>query len=112
MKKTFRRKTLRRKTLRRKTLRRKTLRRKTLRRKTLRRKMRGGFDVVNKGTWSQVVFNDEEKAKIKQYVIDNSDRTVPSTEIRDNLFPDMSNDVKDNAAYEIQVVLGRAYSGN
>ena len=53
-----------------------------------------------------------KKKKIKTYLANNSGRTVASTEIRDKLFPNMPDKIKDNAAYEIQVVLGRAYSGN
>ena len=76
------------------------------------RKISGGYKEVDKGTWIQVEFDDEEKKKIKKYLDDNSSRTVSSTEIRDNLFPDISQRAKDNAAYEIQVILGRAYRGN
>ena len=61
--------------------------------------------------WTQVVFTEEEKDKIRKYIDDNPNRIVRSTEIRDNLFPDMRDELKDNAAWEIQVVLGRGYSG-
>jgi hypothetical protein len=75
-------------------------------------KISGGYQEENRGTWIQVVFNEEEKQKIKKYLNDNSSRTVLSTEIRDKLFPDISQKAKDNAAHEIQVILGRAYSGS
>ena len=50
-----------------------------------------------------------KKKKIKDYLEKN--KTSTSTEIRDNLFPDISEQARDNAAYEIQVILGRAYNG-
>jgi hypothetical protein len=71
------------------------------------RKISGGYQEIDKTTWIQVVFNEEEKQKIKEYIADNSERIVESTEIRDKLFPDISLRAKDNAAYEIQVILGR-----
>ena len=87
-------------------------------RTTKNRKMRGGYDVQKHGSWwkrdswDQVVYTDEEKEKIKTYLANNPGRTVMSTEIRDNLFPNMPIKIKDNAAHEIQVVLGRPYSGH
>ena len=73
------------------------------------RKISGGYKEEDKNTWIQVVFDDDEKKKIKDYLEKN--KTSTSTEIRDNLFPDISEQAKDNAAYEIQVILGRAYNG-
>ena len=75
------------------------------------RKISGGFTEENKGKWNQVVFNEDEKEQIKKYLEDNKNREVSSTEIRDILFPDISEKAKDNAAWEIQVILGRAYNG-
>lgn len=60
---------------------------------------------------THVVFTEEEKDKIRKYIADNPNRIVSSTEIRDNLFPDMRDEIKDNAAWEIQVVTGRDYRG-
>jgi len=37
--------------------------------------------------------------------------TATSTDIRENLFPKISEKAKDNANYKIQIVLGRAYAG-
>ena len=76
------------------------------------RKISGGFTEENKGTWIQVVFNEDEKEQIKKYLEDNKSREVSSTEIRDNLFPGISEKANNSAEYEIQVILGRAYSGN
>ena len=76
------------------------------------RKISGGFTEENKGAWIQVVFNEDEKEQIKKYLENNKNRTVSSTEIRDKLFPDISEKAKNSAAYEIQVILGRAYSGS
>jgi len=104
MPKTFRRKTFRRKTFRKK---------KNINRTTKNRKMRGGYEVKDHGTWKQVIYTDEEKKNIQTYLDNNSaNRTVESTEILANLFPGMPDEIKGNAAHEIQVVLGRAYSGN
>jgi hypothetical protein len=133
MKKTFRKKTFRKKTFRKKTLRKKTLRK---RRGGYTEKLikvwRGDPEpepepnrfskFFRMGTkpkkpeipdkyWTQVVFTEEEKDKIHKYIADNPNRIVSSTEIRDNLFPDMRDELKENAAWEIQVVLGRGYSG-
>ena len=87
-----------------KTLRKKTLRKKTLRKKTL-RKMRGGYREVNHATWSTVEFDETEKRNIKNYLKEHPGSL--STTIRENLFPNMSENLKQNANYEIQVVLGR-----
>ena len=77
------------------------------------RKISGGYTEEDRGTWIQVVFNEDEKEKIKKYLKDNetTSRPVSSTEIRDMLFPDISEKAKNNAAYEIQVILGRVYNG-
>ena len=77
------------------------------------RKISGGYTEEDRSTWIQVVFNEDEKEKIKKYLKDNENasRTVSSTEIRDTLFPDISENAKKNAAHEIQVILGRAYYG-
>ena len=67
------------------------------------------YHVKDHGTWKQVIYSDEAKRQIKQYL-----QTYPnssSTIILDSLFPTMQPDSKQNAAYEIQVVLGRAYAG-
>jgi hypothetical protein len=74
-------------------------------------KKRGGFVEENRGTWTQVIFDEEEKQKIREYVIGKSSFISADT-ILDDLFPNMRNEIKSNAAYEIQVILGRAYAGN
>lgn len=79
------------------------------------RRIRGGYTEEDKGTWSQVTFTEEEKQDIRdyaeKYAKNYRSRTVPSTVIRDSLFPRMPEKLKNNAAWEIQVVLGRDYSG-
>ena len=87
-------------------------RRKSIRRKFSKKTMKGGYKEEARNGWIQVVFDDEEQNKIKKYLKDNetNGRTVRSTEIRDALFPDISKTAKDNAAHEIQVILGRAWS--
>ena len=42
----------------------------------------------------------------------NKPHQILSTEIWDTLFPSMPPEVKTNAVYKIQLILGRAYSGN
>ena len=68
---------------------------------------------MNEGAWVQVFFDEEEQERIKKYLKDNevNGKVVRSTEIRDKLFPFISENAKDNAAFEIQVILGRAYTG-
>jgi len=78
------------------------------------RKMKGGYKIEKKvnsygNAWEQVVFDEEDKEKIRQYLKANPGSS--STTIRDELFPGMDEKNKNNAAYEIQVVLGRAYAG-
>jgi hypothetical protein len=95
----------------------KTFRKKTFRKKSLRKnkktkrniKMRGGYNVEDKGTWKQVIFSEEEKEKIKDYLKNNPG--CRSIEIREKLFPEMDESLKANANWEIQVVLGRGYAG-
>uniref|UniRef100_A0A6C0HJ08 Uncharacterized protein n=1 Tax=viral metagenome TaxID=1070528 RepID=A0A6C0HJ08_9ZZZZ len=67
------------------------------------------YNIQDHGTWKQVIYSDEAKEQIKQFI-----QTYPntsSTVILDRLFPTMQKELKHNAAYEIQVVLGRAYCG-
>jgi hypothetical protein len=75
------------------------------------RKISGGYKEVDKGTWNQVVFDEEDKQKIKEYLANSKNRWTESTEIRDALFPNISEKAKDNAAHEIQSVLGRGAAG-
>ena len=112
--KTARRKTARRKIVTRKTSRRKTFRKnRTTRSRTARsRKMSGGYIVHDK----EVEFTKEEEDEIKKYESENSTQiingypykiVVSSTKIRDDLFPDMEPELKNNAAYKIQLILKR-----
>uniref|UniRef100_A0A6C0D654 Uncharacterized protein n=1 Tax=viral metagenome TaxID=1070528 RepID=A0A6C0D654_9ZZZZ len=86
---------------------------KHLRKQTSRknRKISGGYKEENKGTWAEVDFTEEEIQAIKDYNNANKPRIVPSTEIRDKLFPEMSESAKGNAAYKIQIILNRVYNG-
>ena len=68
-------------------------------------KMRGGYREVNHATWSTVEFDETEKRNIQNYLKEHPGSL--STTIRENLFPNMSENLKRNANYEIQVVLGR-----
>ena len=72
-------------------------------------KMERGYTVEDKGHWKQVVYSEESKDRIKKILEENPG--IRSTAIRDQLFPDMDPALKDNAEYEIQVVLGRDYHG-
>jgi hypothetical protein len=67
------------------------------------------YHIQDHGTWKQVIYSDEAKLQIKQYLENYPNSS--STLILDSLFPTMQPDLKQNAAYEIQVVLGRAYAG-
>jgi hypothetical protein len=64
------------------------------------------YNVEDKGNWKQVVFSSNAKIEIIKYLQEypNSSSTV----IRDNLFPNIHEDLKNKAAYEIQIILGRA----
>ncbi len=67
------------------------------------------YHIHDHGTWKQVIYSEEAKRQIKQYL-----QTYPnssSTLILDILFPTIPKNFKQNAAYEIQVVLGRDYAG-
>jgi hypothetical protein len=82
------------------------------------RKISGGYEEreMNEGAWVQVFFDEEEQQRIKdelEYLskIRGNGKIVRSTEIRDRLFPFISKNAKENAAFEIQVILGRAYTG-
>ena len=95
------------------------------------RKIRGGYHITeieinppekigiwplqkNK-TYKQIMFTEEDKiliiAKHNELKKSHTNNTVSSTQIRDELFPDIPPDAKENAASEIQSVLGRGYSG-
>jgi hypothetical protein len=67
------------------------------------------YHIKDHGTWKQVIYSDEAKRQIKQYLENYPNSS--STFIMDKLFPTMQPDLKQNAAHEIQVVLGRAYAG-
>jgi len=65
--------------------------------------------------YMQVNFTEEGKKLIwdefNRLGGNNPRITVSSTTIRDNLFPELNPDEKDNASHNIQVVLGRDYGG-
>jgi len=67
------------------------------------------YTIKDNGTWKQVIYSEEAKLQIKQYL--QNYPNCSSTIILDNLFPTMQPHLKQNAAYEIQVVLERAYIG-
>jgi len=67
------------------------------------------YHIQDHYTWKQVIYSDEAKAQIKQFL--QTYPNVSSMVILDRLFPTMQKELKQNAAYEIQVVLGRAYCG-
>ncbi len=75
--------------------------------------MNGGYTTEEKvngpSKWIEITFTEEEKEKIRQYLKYHPNSS--STTIRDALFKDIPILGKDNAAWNIQVVLGRAYSG-
>jgi N-acetylmuramoyl-L-alanine amidase CwlA len=75
------------------------------------RKISGGYKEEDRGTWIQVVFDEKDKQKIKEYFANKNDRWLETTEIRDELFPKISDKGKANAAYEIQLILKRGAAG-
>ena len=119
MRKTFRRKTFKRKIGRRKTLSKKN-RITRITRITRNKKMSGGYTIHTKMTtdgreYKEVEFTNDEieniKNKEREIRAANGYRVVYSTEILEQLFPDMPDNAKNSANYQIQVALGRVYSG-
>jgi hypothetical protein len=78
---------------------------KTKKNKTkINKKIRGGYTIrdmknPNGVEWKKIEFDDHEKENIKGLYKENT--KLASTEIRDQLFPLMPDDVKINAAHEI-----------
>ena len=125
-------KTLKRKAIKRKAIKRKSIKRKSRKTKAIKnRKTRGGYTITETEitpddktssknffsdmftskpkTFSQVIYDETDKKKITDYF--NTNKEASATDIRDALFPEMDEKYKENAAYEIQVVTGRAYTG-
>ncbi len=120
------------KTLKRKSIKRKSIKRKSRKTKAIKnRKTRGGYTITETEitpddktnstnlfssmftrkpkTFFQVIYDETDKKKITDYF--NTNKEASATDIRDALFPEMDEKYKKNAAYEIQVVTGRAYTG-
>jgi len=78
---------------------------KTKKNKTkINKKIRGGYTIrdmknPNGVEWKKIEFDDHEKDNIKTLYEEN--QKLESTEIMNRLFPDMPDDAKTNAAYEI-----------
>jgi hypothetical protein len=109
------RKTIKRKIVKRKVNKHKSVKRKTIKRKVVKRKkIHGGYSIEKQqeqwGQWDKVVYTTEEQDAIRNYLVTHPQAS--SVDIRDALFPDIPDKLKPNAAWEIQVILARAYSGN
>ena len=107
--------TIKRKIVKRKVNKHKSVKRKTIKRKVVKRKkIHGGYSIEKQqeqwGQWDKVVYTTEEQDAIRNYLATHPQAS--SVDIRDALFPDIPDKLKPNAAWEIQVILGRAYSGN
>lgn len=72
--------------------------------------MRGGYEEQVFSNYTTVAYDETEQINIHNYLANNPGAL--STEIRDALFPGMREQLKANAAHQIQVVLGRAVPGN
>ena len=107
-----------------KTLSKKTLRKNTLRKKTFRR-MIGGYDETPQGRdpykYIDIVFDENETNLIKNYSKNyyaKNNEYPTHTSIRDVLFPALiqsienKTEIKNNAIFKIQSILGKNYSGH
>jgi len=100
------------KTYKKKTTRGKTYKKKTYKRKIYRKnkKIRGGFEIVDRGSYRTIQFSENDKEEIKKYFkieFENGrdQYTITSRELIDTLFPSISEDLRSNAGYEINQIL-------